>query len=319
MELYNKEFVYFDWDDKLEGKKGFLCDDINTLKQAVKDNRTGLFGEIIKNTESDSQFPFETIDKDGWHGHFRFCYYDPYYEFRKAYLEGKQLQFRNSEGDWEDVYGEPLFTKDEYRIKPEWYVVLDDYGLSRINSKKDGDVLFEGTEEECIEWMDKYKKFENILLAWKQGKKIQYKEGNKWVDWVLNEIPNTYTFEHCKEWRIKDDCEGCMRYDYCCDSDGIRCKSYCTKVDYVPFDSVQELIDAWDDKYPQSKNRPEGTMPLIWIKSKWKNRVYLITDFLFEKAYNCDVGTEDENFSLEELFEDYTFLDGSIIGKVKEE
>ena len=105
-----------------------------------------------------------------------------------------------------------------------------------------------------------------------------------------------------------------------CDTPGKRCKSYCTctKVKYVPFNTVQELIDAWDNKYPQNKNRPEGTMPLIWIKHKEKNRVYLITDFLFDKAYDCDVGTEDENLRLTELFENFTFLDGSIIGKVKE-
>lgn len=294
MELYNSKYVYFDWNDKLEGKKGFFSDDINTLKQAVKDNRTGLFGEIIKNIESNSQYPFEIIDNLGWHSHFRFFYYDPYYEFRKACLEGKRLQFKNREGNWEDVVGEPCFTSDEYRIKSEtWYIVLDDHGLSRINSKKGDDVIpFAGTEEECIEWMKKYKKFEDIMLAWKQGKTIQYKNFGEWTDWVINDIPRSGAFNSYKEWRIKDEYK-----------------------EYVPFDTVQELIDAWDEKYPQNKNRPEGTMPLIWIKNKQKNRVYLITDFLFEKWCNCDVGTEDEDLRLTELFNDFTFLDGSIIGK----
>ena len=320
MELYDSKYVYFDWDDKLKGKKGLFADNINDLKQAVKDNKIGWFGEILKSSDSDSHFPFETIDKDGWHAHLRFCYYDPYYELRKAYLEGKQIQFKGNIDNWVDIAGIPLFnaSPDEYRIKPEWYIILDDYGLSRINSKKDGDVLFEGTEEECIEWYQKYKSFENIMLAWKQGKKIQYKEGDEWEDWQLSQIPNAHTFEHWKEWRIKDECKGCMKYNYCCDSDGIRCRNYCVKVEHVPFDTVQELIDAWDSKYPQNKNRPEGTMPLIWIKNKQKNRVYLITDFLFDKYHNNDVGTEDSNLQLKELFEDYTFTDGSIIGKVKE-
>jgi hypothetical protein len=97
------------------------------------------------------------------------------------------------------------------------------------------------------------------------------------------------------------------------------CNEYRIKPEdaYVPFDTVQELIDAWDEKYPQNKNRPEGTMPLIWIKQKLKNRVYLITDFMFEKYFEDDVGTEDDNLQLKELFDDYTFLDGSVIGKVK--
>ena len=294
MELYNKEFVYFDWDDKLEGKKGFFSDDINTLKQAVKDNRTAWYREISKNTKSDSQFPFELIDKDGWHTHSRFCYYDPYYEFRKAYLEGKQLQFKDSNGNWRDVEGEPIFTRDEYRIKPEttWYIVLDDNGLSRTNSKNDRYVVFEGIEDECIKWYDKYKPFEKTMVAWKQGKTIQYKENNEWVDWLLTEIPHSQVFDYHKEWRVKDE--------------------------YVPFDTVQELIDGWERKSGIKFNH-ELTMPQIWIKSKEKNRVYLITEFWFEKdCKDWDVGTSFENLDLQELFECFTFLDGSIIGKVKE-
>ena len=188
MTLYDSKYVYFDWDDKLKGKKGLFADNINDLKQAVKAYKVAWFGEILKSSDSDSHFPFETIDEDGWHAHLRFCYYDPYYEFRKAYLEGKQLQFKDSAGNWRDVEGEPIFTRDEYRIKP--------------------------------------------------------------------------------------------------------------KSEYVPFDTVQELIDSWDNKYPQNKNRPKGTMPLIWVKSKQKNRVYLITDFLFDNYHNNDVGTEDSNLQL---------------------
>ena len=298
MELYNKEFVYFDWDDKLEGKRGFFGDSINHLKLNVKDNRTMFYGEICHNVNTNTDYPFGFIDGYGSSHCFRFCYYDPYYEFRKAYIEGKQLQYKDLGGDWIDVTGAPCFTTDTYRIKPEWYIILDDYGLSRINSKKDGDVLFEGTEEECIEQMEKYKPFEKIMLAHKQGKIVQYKENNEWVDWMLDTIPQRGALVAWKEWRIKDECE--------------------EAVESAPFDSVQELIDAWDEKYPQNKNRPKGAMPLIWIKTKQKNRVYLITDFLFEQMYGCNVGTETDNLSLKELFENYTFADGTVIGKVKE-
>ena len=318
MELYDKQFVFFDWDDKLDGKKGFFSDNINSLKQYVKDNGTLWSGKICNNLTRNTDYPFRFIDESGNSHCFRFCYYDPYYEFRKAYIEGKQLQFKDSAGNWRDVEGEPIFTRDEYRIKPDdiiWKVVLSgDGGVLGIAKTTDKHIYFEGTAEECGEWIDKHKHLADLMKSWEEGKTIQYLHDDEWID-VANNIPlwglnNTY--------RVKpDECEGCMKYDYCMDKNGIRCKSYCTTV-YVPFDTVQELIEVWDNKYPQSKNRPEGTMPLIWIKSKRKNRVYLITDFLFEKAYNCDVGTEDENFSLKELFEDYTFADGSIIGKVKE-
>ena len=202
MELYDKKFVYFDWDDNLDGKQVMVSDDIYKLKRYVNGEEVNTY-EVSNST--DDKYPFRVSGTA-----FRFCYYDPYYELRKAYLEGKQIQFKGNIDNWVDIAGIPLFnaSPDEYRIKPE--------------------------------------------------------------------------------------------------------------SEYVPFDTVEGLIEAWDNKYPQNKNRPEGTMPLIWIKNKQKNRVYLITDFLFEKAYNCDVGTEDENLELKELFEDYTFADGSIIGKVKE-
>lgn len=299
MELYNKEFVYFDWDDKLEGKKGFSSDDINTLKQAVKDNRTGLYGEIIKNTGPDSQFPFETIDNSGWHGHFRFCYYDPYYEFRRAYLEGKQLQFRNSEGDWEDVHGEPLFNKDQYRIKPDdiiWKVVLSDDGSLAIAKSTDKHVYFTGNVEECNTWIKNHSKFVDIMWAWeREHKSIQYNhdDGKGWLD--------------CKDWDNTP-----------CEPNWELHTEYRIKEEYVPFDSVQELIDGWKKKSGLEFNR-ELLMPLIWIKRKEKNQVYLITEFLFENdCCNCNVGTSYENLELKELFENFTFLDGSIIGKVKE-
>lgn len=109
MELYDKKFVYFDWDDNLEGKEGFFADNIESLKQNVNDDVTPLYGKIVKNLDNDNNFLlFRCVKESGWGDSFRFCYYDPYYEFRKAYLEGKQLQFKSSNCGWEDIAGEPM-------------------------------------------------------------------------------------------------------------------------------------------------------------------------------------------------------------------
>lgn len=151
---------------------------------------------------------------------------------------------------------------------------------------------FEGTEEECTNWMEKY---EDIILAWKRGNTIQYKDDclNEWVNWMINEFPPKDAFDKWKEWRIKDECE-----------------------ESVPFDTIQELIDAWDNKHPQSKNRPEDTMPLIWIKNKDANRIYLIDGYDYEIGLLIKMNVHW--IKLEDLFDNYTFLDDSIIGKVKE-
>ena len=225
MELYCKEFVFFEWDDSLKGKKGFFADTINELKAKVK-NGFELLECHFSNNPTGFHFANSSSNEV-----YQFFYYDPDYEVKKAFMDGKTIQYLYND-EWIDVAHSPLWGLDNtYRIKPE------------------------------------------------------------------------------------DECEGCMKYDYCTNKDGKRCKSYCTKVEYVPFDTVEGLIEAWDNKYPQNKNRPEGTMPLIWIKNKEKNRVYLITSFLFEKVFGYDVGTCDEDMKLTELFNNFTFLDGSIIGK----
>ena len=294
MELYDKKHVYFDWDDKLEGKKGFVAQNIASLKSQVYNNPKAM---VTLSSSNDDTCPFTYYVDDGITCDYQFCYYDPYYEFRTAYIEGKQLQFKNVNGDWQDIDGVPLFTIDKYRIKPEpirWHVVLSDEGTLGIAKSTNKHIYFTGNDEECNEWIDDHKDLTDIMKAWEEGKTIQYLLHSEWRDvannipvWGLNDI-----------YRVKPD--------------------ECKVEEYVPFDTVQELIDAWDSKYPQNKNRPAGTMPLIWIKNNVKNRVYLITDFLFDKYFNDDVGTEDSNFQLKELFKDYTFLDNSIIGKVKE-
>ena len=91
MELYDKKYVYFDWDDNLEGKKGFFGDSINHIKQNVKDNRTLWFGNICHNTNANTDYPFAFIDESGNSHCFRFCYYDSDYAAKKAFMEGKTV------------------------------------------------------------------------------------------------------------------------------------------------------------------------------------------------------------------------------------
>ena len=54
---------------------------------------------------------------------------------------------------------------------------------------------------------------------------------------------------------------------------------------------------------------------MIWVKSKATKGVYLIDGYDYE---DNDVGICDDWFTLKSMFNDYTFIDGSIIGKIKE-
>lgn len=88
------------------------------------------------------------------------------------------------------------------------------------------------------------------------------------------------------------------------------------KPQYVPFDSVEELIDCWNQK--KNKGKPtydtKLNMPMIWVKAKaLLNSPVLITAFCKTVVFVCT-----HFVSLGELFDNYTFLDGSPIGKIKD-
>lgn len=125
MELFDKKFVHFMWEDELEGKTCFVADDIDVLQEEVM---KGISTDIVHthNTSTQTSFPFETIAD-----YYRFAYYDPNYGIKKAYMEGTQVQYRSkgterwhdtSESDITDIECKGLswFDDDcEYRIKPK--------------------------------------------------------------------------------------------------------------------------------------------------------------------------------------------------------
>ena len=67
---------------------------------------------------------------------------------------------------------------------------------------------------------------------------------------------------------------------------------------------------------PGCTNRPKCAMPMIWVKSKATKGIYLLDGYDFE---DNAVGICDAWFTLKTMFKDYTFINDSIIGKVKEE
>lgn len=88
---------------------------------------------------------------------------------------------------------------------------------------------------------------------------------------------------------------------------------------YVPFESVDELIECWNEKrgviLKELKIATKFTqldMPLIWVKGKGTQVKHLITEY-----WCASVCIGDNLRDLKELYDCYTFLDGSPIGKIK--
>ncbi len=148
MELYDKKYVYFEWDDKLEGKEVILAHTIKDIKEFVGSGNKGRF--FIAQKGNDLPFTNGLCECE-------FAYYDPNYEIKKAYNEGKKLQWKyRAEEDWNDWDKNscPTFSDDttgyELRVKPDDI----DYDTGVINNEVLSEPLVEEPEKS-----DKYKDF----------------------------------------------------------------------------------------------------------------------------------------------------------------
>lgn len=131
MELFDKKFVHFMWDNELEGKEGFFADNISRLTVDVNTACKKKFHKckMTPTDVHDGSFPFGFSD-DGFF-YYKFFYYDPNYEVKKAYTEGKQIQYKFKDDKiWYDISssdeesikvgGMRWFDDNcEYRVKPE--------------------------------------------------------------------------------------------------------------------------------------------------------------------------------------------------------
>lgn len=125
MDLYDKQYVYFEWDDSLEGKEGFFADYIDTLVVRVNDNnhrgktvdKQHFFGHC---SYGYSAYPFSV---NSTRPPFMFFYYDPNYECKRAWKNGKQIQSKSKvyiDAEWvDDDYPDWNNSCEEFRIKPE--------------------------------------------------------------------------------------------------------------------------------------------------------------------------------------------------------
>ena len=94
--LYDKSYVYFEWDESLRGKFGYLADTLDELKEMV-------YNPFFEKYEF---FPtMESSMISSIHGdHYNFAYYDPNYRVKIAFLEGRLIQKRTICSDeWENV------------------------------------------------------------------------------------------------------------------------------------------------------------------------------------------------------------------------
>ena len=159
MELFDKKFVYLEWDDCLKGKKVAVGDSLQLMRRIVNDNTAKV--RCVEDNSSNSQLhPF--IDEYGTD--WALVYYDPNYECKVAYEQGKTIQYKNkgSSDPWKNCAEEPYWAEIcEYRVKPEHALYLYVYTCSDDTLHISPhctmpSFIFEGTEEECKKYIKEH-------------------------------------------------------------------------------------------------------------------------------------------------------------------
>lgn len=129
IKLFNPNFICSAADETLRGKPVFFGDSLDVIRDCVENDKGSSF---VTGFDYDADRKFCGFKVEASPYTWEFVYYDPLYEAKLAYKQGKQLQKRwNDSSPWEDI-SDPLWLDSiEYRIKPEetWrpYKDLDEF------------------------------------------------------------------------------------------------------------------------------------------------------------------------------------------------
>lgn len=160
--------------------------------------------------------------------------------------------------------------------------------LSRILAENCTNRFVYGTNTYCLTYLVCPVRNVEAYKAWNEGKavEISYNGGKTWI-----------LFKRENDDRAPDWCIA----DYRPAEEKPKEKKY------RPFKNCKELLDFWYIK--TAANVPSYGMPLIWVKRIDDSSIHLL-------AYYWDIGagTGIYSFDLQEMFEKYTFLDGTPCG-----
>lgn len=86
---------------------------------------------------------------------------------------------------------------------------------------------------------------------------------------------------------------------------------------YRPYKDTDEMIADYKERFKIS-NVPAFCMPLIWVKDKPAFLTVGVGTHLIVEILDCVVRLSNSIVNLQNLFDYYTYLDGSPCGKVEE-
>lgn len=174
MKLFDKKYVHFMWTNELKGKKGFVSQNIESLIHIVNMNNKTALKPLSKNLVNT----------------WTFVYYDPNYDCKVAYAEGKQIQYLNDlSSEWVNVIGEPLWSDNvEYRIKPG--EDLNKYDIVRFIGESNFPMAPKTGEIAIVRSFAKTDATTLLSVEWKEGN-----TGKKLAWFDINEFELVKKFE----------------------------------------------------------------------------------------------------------------------------
>lgn len=89
-------------------------------------------------------------------------------------------------------------------------------------------------------------------------------------------------------------------------SNGLNLKRVKPESTYRPYKDTDEMIADWKERFV-AKDWPSHSMPLIWLMCG-ETRSF-VTDYLPDSVYACST-----SLTMQDIYEDYTYLDGSPCG-----
>lgn len=168
MKYFDKRFVYCVWDNSLVGKEVFVADHLANLSDPDGKPRY----EVLKG-QGTVNLPFRA--RNGTL--YRYAYYDPYWEYKKAFDEGKTILCRRKPGDdWEDDRC-PIWSEQyEYRVRLEEYDVKPINDVDKALEDMDSLVHAEKEALDAVKRLNEFKAGKYFLVRF-NGEELEEVHG----------------------------------------------------------------------------------------------------------------------------------------------
>ena len=264
-QLFDKKYVHTIWKDELDGKTCFVADTIDALKHAVNAGHATANTKIYKLDKNNNSgqcdlapFLSFTVKSSVFYNIssiWRFAYYDPNYELKKAFLlEHRQIQacLKDNETDVDTIWSYKELLE---KLDGKYNFIIGE----RIDPK--------------------------IIKAFKQGDKIEYRRigSIEWQEFSKATSGDNYFFKDDTEYRIANNSQDYNNYKPLDNTDELIAiwykKTYLLKQELVlPTIWIKRKEDR-DEKYIITGFTENGVY--ISSSNKLLSMSYLFESFIF--------------------------------------